>query len=56
MGRLSWVVQGHCAAGVTREYMYNTFVKASPDRVWVVQSNIDRFHKYLAESDTPEVH
>jgi hypothetical protein len=42
-----------CAAGITREYMYKTFVKASPDRVWVVQSDLDKFHKYLAESDTP---
>jgi hypothetical protein len=28
---------GRCAAGITREYMYNTFVKANTDRVWVVQ-------------------
>jgi hypothetical protein len=41
------------AAGITREYMFKTFVKASPDRVWAVQTDLDKFHKYLAESDAP---
>jgi hypothetical protein len=42
-----------CAAGITREYMYHTFVKANPDRVWVVQKDLYRFRAYLADSETP---
>jgi hypothetical protein len=38
-----------CAEGITREHMYNTFVKASPDKVWVVQKDIDKFHAFLAK-------
>jgi hypothetical protein len=30
-----------CAASITSEYMYNIFVKANPDRVWVVQKDLD---------------
>jgi hypothetical protein len=42
-----------CAAGITREYVYNTFVLADPALAVGIQRDLDRFHKYLADSCTP---
>jgi hypothetical protein len=43
-----------CAAGITREYIYRTFVQADPALAVGIQRDLDRFNQYLAESSTPK--
>jgi hypothetical protein len=42
-----------CAAGLTRAYMYHTFVRADPALAANIQTDLDRFHIYLSESSAP---
>jgi hypothetical protein len=42
-----------CAAGLTRAYMYHTFVRADQALAANIQNDLDRFHIYLAESSAP---
>jgi hypothetical protein len=42
-----------CAEGLTRAYMYHTFVLADPALAANIQKDLDRFHIYLSESSAP---